>query len=121
MVSLTVAPADPEPHQRSLDWAFRRAEAAVETARGGKHRKKADLEALDRQLRELNEGHVPLQAMVTVAVSGADLDAIEDLTGTVRAHAVAGSCRLAVLGGEQLRALGWVLPLCRGLDRGVDG
>lgn len=121
VVSLTVAPADPEPHQRSLDWAFRRAEAAVETARGGKHRKKADLEALDRQLRELNEGHVPLQAMVTVAVSGADLDAIEDLTGTVRAHAVAGSCRLAVLGGEQLRALGWVLPLCRGLDRGVDG
>lgn len=120
-VSLTIAPADPEPHQRSLDWAYRRAEAAVETARGGKHRKRAELDSLDRQLRELNEGHVPLQAMVTVSVSGTDRDSIEDLTGTVRSSAVAGSCRLSVLGGKQLRALGWVLPLCRGFDRGVDG
>ena len=121
VVSLTVAPSDPEPHHRSLDFAFRRAEAAVETARGSKHRKKAELDSLDRQLRELNEGHVPIHATVTVAVSGIDRDEIEDLTGTVRSNAVAGSSRLAVLGGNQLRALGWVLPLCRGLDKGVDG
>ena len=121
VVSLTVAPSDPEPHHRSLDFAFRRAEAAVETARGGKHRKKAELDSLDRQLKELNEGHVPIHATVTVAVSGTDRDEIEDLTGTVRSNAVAGSSRLAVLGGSQLRALGWVLPLCRGLDKGVDG
>ena len=121
VVSLVVAPADPEPHQRSLDWAYRRAEAAVETARGGKHRKKAELDSLDRQLRELNEGHVPIQAMMTISVSGADRNEIEDMSGSVRANAVAGSCRLAPLGGQQLRALGWVLPLCRGLDRGVDG
>jgi len=121
VVSLTIAPNDPEPHQRSLDFAFRRAEAAVETARGGKHTKKAELDSLDRQLTELNEGHVPVHALVTVAVSGADRDEIEDLTGTVRSNAVAGSSRLAVLGGNQRRALSWVLPLCRGLDRGVDG
>lgn len=121
VVSLTIAPSDPEPHHRSLDFAFRRAEAAVETARGGKHRKNAELESLDRQLKELNQGHIPLHAMVTVAVSGADRDEIEDMTGTVRSNAVAGSSRLAVLGGNQRRALGWVLPLCRGLDKGVDG
>ena len=121
VVSLTIAPSDPEPHHRSLDFAFRRAEAAVETARGGKHRKKAELDSLDRQLTELNEGHVPIHALVTVAVSGTDRDEIEDLTGTVRSNAVAGSSRLAVLGGNQRRALGWVLPLCRGLDRGLDG
>jgi len=121
VVSLTVAPSDPEPHHRSLDFAFRRAEAAVETARGGKHRKKSQLDSLDRQLKELNEGHVPIQATVTVAISGTDRDEIEDLTGTVRSNAIAGSSRLAVLGGSQLRALGWVLPLCRGLDKGVDG
>ena len=62
VVSLTVAPSDPEPHHRSLDFAFRRAEAAVEAARGGKHRKKSQLDSLDRQLKELNEGHVPIQA-----------------------------------------------------------
>lgn len=121
VVSLTVAPSDPEPHHRSLDFAFRRAEAAVETARGAKHRKKAELDSLDRQLTELNEGHVPIHALVAVAVSGADRDEIEDLTGTVRSNAVAGSSRLAVLGGNQRRALGWVLPLCRGLDKGLDG
>jgi hypothetical protein len=120
VISLVVTPADPEPHQRSLDWAYRRAEAAVETARGAKHRKRAELDSLNRQLQELNEGHVPIQAMVTVAVSGTDRDAIEDLAGTVRSSAVAGSCRLSVLGGSQLQALGWVLPLCRGLDRGED-
>ncbi|NOX23718.1 MAG: hypothetical protein GXP36_11605 [Actinobacteria bacterium] len=121
VVSLTVAPKDPEPHHRSLDFAFRRAEAAVETARGGKHRKKSELDSLDRQLKELNEGHVPIHALVTVAVSGTDEDEIEDLAGTVRSNAVAGSSRLAVLGGNQRRALGWVLPLCRGLDKGLDG
>lgn len=121
VVSLTIAPSDPEPHQRSLDFAFRRAEAATETARGGKHRKKAELDSLDRQLTELNEGHVPIHAMVTVSVTGTDHDELEDLTGTVRSNAVAGSSRLAVLGGSQRRALSWVLPLCRGLDKGVDG
>ncbi len=121
VVSLVVAPTDPEPHQRSLDWAYRRAEAAAETARGGKHRKQAELEALNRQLQELNEGHVPVQVLVTVAVSGSNPDGIEDLTGQVRSASVAGSCRLAVLGGRQRQALGWVLPLCRGLDKGVDG
>ena len=121
VVSLIVAPSDPEPHHRSVDFAFRRAEAAVETARGGKHRKKSELDSLDWQLKELNEGNVPIRATVTVAVSGTDVDEVEDLTGTVRSNAVAGSSRLAVLGGSQLRALGWVLPLCRGLDKGVDG
>jgi hypothetical protein len=121
IVSVVLAPGDPESHQRSLDWAYRRAEAAVETARASKHRKQAELDSLDRQLRELNEGHVPLRVMVTVAVSGSDQDEIEDLTGTVRSNAVAGSCRLATLGGSQLRALGRVLPLCRGLDQGLDG
>ncbi len=104
-----------------LDVAFWRAEAAVETAHGGKHGKKSELDSLDRQLTELNEGHVPIHVMVTVAVSGIDRDEIEDLTGTVRSNAVAGSSRLAVLGGNQRRALGWVLPLCRGLDRGLGG
>ena len=121
VVSLTVAPNDPEPHHRSLDFAFRRAEAAVETASGAKHRKKSELDSLDRQLTELNEGHVPIRALVTVAVTGTDRDEIEDLTGTVRSNAIAGSSRLAVLGGNQRRALGWVLPLCRGLDKGLDG
>lgn len=92
----------------------------METARAAKHRKQAELDSLDRQLRELNEGHVPVRALVTVAVSGVDREEIEDLTGTVRSHAVAGSCRLAILGGSQRRALGWVLPLCRGLDQGLD-
>jgi hypothetical protein len=120
VVSILVAPADPEPHQRSLDWAYRRAQAAVETAKSSRHRKQAELDSLDRQLRELNEGHVPIRVLTTVAVSGDTSDEVEDLTGMVRSNAVAGSCRVATLGGSQLRALPWVLPLCRGLDAGVD-
>jgi hypothetical protein len=120
VVSMLVAPADPEPHQRSLDWAYRRAQAAVETAKSSRHRKQADLDALDRQLRELNEGHVPIRVLATVAVSGRTSDELEDLTGMVRADAAAGSCRIATLDGGQLRGLPWVLPLCRGLDQGVD-
>ena len=121
VISLLVAPADPEPHERSLDWAYRRAESAVQTAKASRHRKEAELKSLDRQLRELNEGHVPVQVLATVAVSGSDADQIADLTGTVRSNGVAGSCRLATFGGNQVRALSWVLPLCRGLDKGVDG
>ncbi|MGH8944638.1 MAG: hypothetical protein ACRDVL_00620, partial [Acidimicrobiia bacterium] len=64
--------------------------------------------------------HIPVQALVTVAVSGENQAEIDDLAGTVRSNAVAGSCRLATLGGRQIQALGWVLPLCRGLDPGVD-
>jgi len=120
VTSLLVAPADPEPYGRSLDWAYRRAESAVATARGSRHRKQAELDSLDRQLGELTEGHVPVRALVTVAVSAPDRSGVEDLTGLARSSAVAGSCRLAVLGGDQGRALGWVLPLCRGLDPGVD-
>jgi hypothetical protein len=79
------------------------------------------LDSLDRQLRELNEGHIPVRVLATVAVSGVAEEEVDDLTGTVRSNAVAGSCRVASLGGSQLRALPWVLPLCRGLDKGVDG
>lgn len=121
VVSLLVAPADPEPHQRSLDWAYRRAQSAVETAKASHHRKQAELDSLDRQLRELNEGHIPVRVLATVAVSGVAEEEVDDLTGTIRSNAVAGSCRVAALGGSQLRALPWVLPLCRGLDKGVDG
>jgi hypothetical protein len=121
VVSILVAPADPEPHQRSLDWAYRRAQSAVETAKASRHRKQAELDSLDRQLRELNEGHIPVRVLATVAVSGVAEEEVDDLTGTVRSNAVAGSCRVAALGGSQLRALPWVLPLCRGLDKGVDG
>jgi hypothetical protein len=120
VVSMLIAPADPEPHQRSLDWAYRRAQAAVETAKSSRHRKQADLDSLDRQLRELNEGHVPIRVLATVAVSGRTSDELEDLTGMVRTDAIAGSCRIATLDGSQLRGLPWVLPLCRGLDQGVD-
>ena len=121
VVSILVAPADPEPQQRSLDWAYRRAQAAVETAKSSRHRKQAELDSLDRQLRELNEGHVPVRVVATVAVSGQTQEEVEDLTGMVRSNAIAGSCRVATLGGRQLHALPWVLPLCRGLDAGVDG
>lgn len=121
IVSLTVAPADPESHQRSLDWAYRRAQAAAETAKSSKHRKEAELESLDRQLRELNEGHIPVKVLATVSVSASNIDYLDDLTGTVRANAVAGTCRVAPFGGDQQRAFSWVLPLCRGLDKGVDG
>ncbi|MFP3881898.1 MAG: SCO6880 family protein [Actinomycetota bacterium] len=120
-VSLVVAPADPERHQRSLDWAYRRAQAAVDTAKSSRHRKEAELDSLDRQLRELNEGHVPVRVLATVAVSADTDDQVDDLAGTVRSHGVAGSCRIATHGGRQMRALPWVLPLCRGLDKGVDG
>lgn len=120
-ISLLIAPADPEHHQRSLDWAYRRATAAVETAKASRHRKEAELDSLDRQLRELNEGHIPVRALATVAVSAGDEDELDDFTGTVRSNAVAGSCRIALHGGRQLRTLTWVLPLCRGLDKGVDG
>jgi hypothetical protein len=120
VVSMLVAPVDPEPHQKSLDWAYRRAQAAVETAKSSRHRKQADLDSLDRQLRELNEGHVPVRVLATVAVSGRTSDELEDLTGTVRSDAVAGSCRVTSFDGSQLRGLTWVLPLCRGLDQGAD-
>jgi hypothetical protein len=120
VVSMLVAPADPEPHQRSLDWAYRRAQAAVETAKSSRHRKQADLDSLDRQLRELNEGHVPIRVLATVAVSGRTSDELEDLSGMVRSDAIAGSCRIAMLDGGQLRGLAWVLPFCRGLDQGMD-
>lgn len=120
VVSLVLAPADSERHQRSLDWAYRRAQAAVETAKASKHRKESELDSLDRQLRELNEGHVPIRVLATVAVSAGTKDEVEDLAGTVRSNAVAGSCRIAPHSGRQLRALSWVLPLCRGLDKGVD-
>lgn len=120
VVSLVLEPADPEAHQRSLDWAYRRAETSVATATGGKHRKQAELAALDTQLRELNEGHVPVRAMVTVSVVGPDLQTLEDRAGAVRAQAIAGSCRVAVVTGRQVKALGAVLPLCRGLDKGID-
>lgn len=121
IVSLLVAPADPERHQRSLDWAYRRAQVAVETAKASRHRKEADLASLDRQLRELNEGHIPVRVLATVAVSAATEQEVDELTGTVRSNAVAGSCRIAVQAGSQARALSWVLPLCRGFDGGVDG
>lgn len=121
VVSILVAPVEPEPHQRSLDWAYRRARAAVETAKSSRHRKEAEMDSLDRQLRELNEGHVPVRVLATVGLSGVTDGEVEDLTGMVRSNAVAGSCRVATLGGNQLRSLPWVLPLCRGLDRGVDG
>lgn len=120
VVSVLVAPADSERHQRSLDWAYRRAQAAVETAKASRHRKESELDSLDRQLRELNEGHIPVRVLTTVAVSGSTEEEVEDLTGTVRSNAVAGSCRLAVHGGRQVGALAWTLPLCRGLDNGVD-
>jgi hypothetical protein len=121
VVSMLVAPAEPEPHQRSIDWAYRRAQAALETARSSRHRKQADLDSLDRQLRELNEGHVPIRVLATVAVSGRTSDEVEDLTGMVRTDAIAGSCRVASFDGSQVRGLLRVLPLCRGLDQGVDG
>ena len=121
VVSILVAPAEPEAHQRSLDWSYRRARAAVETAKSSRHRKEAEMDSLDRQLRELNEGHVPVEVLATVGLSGATEDEVEDLTGMIRSNAVAGSCRVATLGGSQLRSFPWVLPLCRGLDRGVDG
>lgn len=120
VVSLLLSPADSERHQRSLDWAYRRAQAAAETAKASRHRKEAELDALDRQLRELNEGHVPVRALATVAVSADTEDDANDLVGAVRSNAVAGSSRIAPLGGRQLHALSWVLPLCRGLDGGVD-
>lgn len=63
VVSLVLEPADPEAHQPSLDWAYRRAETSVATATGGKHRKQAELSALDTQLREMNEGHVPVRVL----------------------------------------------------------
>jgi len=121
VVSILVAPSDPEPQQRALDWAYRRAESAAETARSGKHRKQAELESLDRQLRELNQGHIPVRVLAVVSVSAETLEEVDDLTGAVRSNAVAGSCRVAPFLGRQLAALSWVLPLCRGLDKGVDG
>lgn len=120
VVSLVLEPADPEAHQRSLDWAFRRAETSVATATGGKHRKQAELAALDTQLRELNEGHVPVRALITVSVIGPDPNTVDNRAGAVRAQAIAGSCRVAVAAGRQIKALGAVLPLCRGLDKGID-
>ena len=122
IVSILVEPADSESHAQSLDFAFRRAETAVVTAKGAKHRKQSEMEALDRQLTEINEGHVPVRVLATVAVSASvgDVDGLEDTTGTVRANAVAGACKVAPVSGNQLRALGRVLPLCRGLDRGLD-
>jgi hypothetical protein len=120
VVSLVLEPADPESHQRSLDWAYRRAETSVATATGGKHRKQAELAALDTQLRELNAGHVPVRALITVSVIGPDPNTVDDRAGAVRAQAIAGSCRVAVATGRQLKALGAVLPLCRGLDKGID-
>jgi hypothetical protein len=121
VVSILVAPAEPEPHQRSLDWAYRRATAALETAKSSRHRKEAELDSIDRQLRELNEGHVPIHVLATVAVAGHSIDDVENLSGLVRSNAAAGSCRVAPLGGSQLRGLSWTLPLCRGLDKGIDG
>ncbi|MCI0425098.1 MAG: hypothetical protein L0Z47_04495 [Actinobacteria bacterium] len=121
VVSILVGLADPESHQRSLDWSYRRAQAAVETAKSSRHRKQAEMDSLDRQLRELNEGHVPVRVLTTIGLSGATEEEVEDLTGMVRSNAVGGSCRVATMGGGQLRSLPWVLPLCRGLDRGVDG
>jgi hypothetical protein len=121
VVSILVAPAETEPHQRSLDWAYRRATAAVETAKSSRHRKEAELDSIDRQLRELNEGHVPIHVLATVAVAGSSVDEVENLSGLVRSNAAAGSCRIAPLGGSQTRGLSWTLPLCRGLDKGIDG
>lgn len=121
VVSILVAPAETESHQRSLDWAYRRATAAVETAKSSRHRKEAELDSIDRQLRELNEGHVPIHLLATVAVAGTSIDDVENLSGLVRSNGAAGSCRIAPLGGSQLRSLSWTLPLCRGLDKGIDG
>lgn len=119
VVSLVIEPADPEPRQRTLDFAFRRAEAALATATGGKHRKQADLDVLDRQLTELNQGHIPIRALLTAVVSTPDRTKLDDLAGTVRSNAVAGLCRATVPGGSQPALLASVLPLCRGLDPGV--
>ena len=120
VVSLVLEPADHDAHQRSLDWAYRRAETSVATATGGKHRKQAELAALDTQLREMNEGHVPVRALITVSVSGPDPSTVDEGAGAVRAQAIAGSCRVVVASGRQTKALGSVLPLCRGLDKGID-
>jgi hypothetical protein len=121
VVSLVVEPADSEAHQRSLDWAYRRAETAVATATGGKHRKQAELGALDTQLRELNEGHVPVRTLLTVSVVASDPQNLDDRARAIRSQAIAGSCRMAVASGRQIKALGGVLPLCRGLDKGIVG
>jgi hypothetical protein len=120
VVSLVLEPANPEAHQRSLDWAYRRAETSVATATSGKHRKQAELAALDTQLRELNEGHVPVRALITVSVSGPDPNTVDERAGAVRTQAIAGSCRVAVASGRQNKAFGVMLPLCRGLDKGID-
>jgi hypothetical protein len=120
VVSMVLEPADPDAHQRSLDWAYRRAETSVATATGGKHRKQAELAALDTQLREMNEGHVPVRALITVSVSGPDPSTVDEGASAVRAQAIAGSCRVVVASGRQTKALGSVLPLCRGLDKGID-
>lgn len=93
VVSLVLEPADSEAHQRSLDWAYRRAETAVATATGGKHRKQAELAALDNQLRELNEGHVPVRALLTVSVVASDPETLDDRAGAIRSQAIAGSCQ----------------------------
>ena len=92
----------------------------METAKSSRHRKQAEMDSLDRQLRELNEGHVPVRVLATIGLTGATEEEVDDLTGLVRSNAVAGSCRVATMGGSQLRSLPRVLPLCRGLDRGVD-
>jgi hypothetical protein len=117
VVSLEIEPADPEPHQRSLDFAYRRAEAAVATATGGKHRKQAELTALDHQLTEINQGHVPVRALITTSVSSTDRTQLDDLTRRLRSNVIASSCRIAVSAGIQAGALNAVLPYCRGLDR----
>jgi hypothetical protein len=120
VVSMVLEPADPDSHQRSLDWAYRRAESAMATATGGKHRKQAELAALDSQLRDLNEGHVPMRALVTVCVASPDPELLEEQAAVIRAQAISGSCLVSVASGRQLRALGSALPLCRGLDKGLD-
>lgn len=116
-VSLLIEPSDPETHQRNLDYAFRRAEAATATATGGKHRKQAELEALDRQLSELTAGHIPIRALLTAAASDTATETVEQLVDHIHSDAIAASTRSVALGGFQQVLVGSVAPLCRGVDR----
>lgn len=116
-ISLTIEPLDPEPRQRVLDYAYRRAESALATATGAKHRKRAELETLDRQLTELNAGHIPARALLTISVSAATRVSVDEAVRAVKSKATACHSRVDIAGGHQAAFLDSSLPLCRGVDR----